>query len=354
MIDVSTYPVETVAQSRIAECDFNNLQFGKTFADHMFVVDYKDGQWQQPRVVPYGNLSLSPALSSLHYGQALFEGLKAYKNEAGDILVFRPEANARRLNASAVRLCMPELPEEIFMNGMAQLLTVDRNWIPTQPGCSLYIRPVMFATDDYIGVKPSDTYSFIIFTSPVGAYYNKPVRVKVETHYTRAAPGGMGFAKAAGNYAAAMYPSQLAHQQGYDQLLWTDGREHKYFEESGTMNVIFVMNGKVVTPPTTDSILKGVTRDSVLQLARDWGYAVEERPVSVEEIIAAAKNGTLEEAFGAGTAATIAPIALIHHEGTDYTLPPVEIRKLSNRLHQGMDDIKTGRAADPHGWIFKI
>jgi branched-chain amino acid aminotransferase len=249
---------------------------------------------------------------------------------------------------------MPELPEEIFMNGLAQLLTVDRNWIPTQPGCSLYIRPVMFATDDYIGVKPSDTYSFIIFTSPVGAYYNKPVRVKVETHYTRAAPGGMGFAKAAGNYAAAMYPSQLAHQQGYDQLLWTDGREHKYFEESGTMNVIFVMNGKLITPPTTDSILKGVTRDSVLQLARDWGYAVEERPVSVEEVIAAAKNGTLQEAFGAGTAATIAPIAVISHEGTDYTLPPVETRKLSNRLHQGMDDIKTGRAADPHGWIFKI
>jgi branched-chain amino acid aminotransferase len=169
----------------IAQCDFNNLQFGKIFADHMFVVNYKDGQWQQPRIVPYGNLSLSPALSSLHYGQALFEGLKATKNEAGDILVFRPEANARRLNASAVRLCMPELPEEIFMNGLAQLLGVDRNWIPTQPGCSLYIRPVMFATDDYIGVKPSDTYSFIIFTSPVGAYYNKPVRVKVETEYTR-------------------------------------------------------------------------------------------------------------------------------------------------------------------------
>jgi branched-chain amino acid aminotransferase len=354
MIDVITYPVQTTSHSRLAECDFNNLQFGKTFADHMFVADYKDGQWQQPRIVPYGNLSLSPALSSLHYGQALFEGLKAYKNEAGEILVFRPEANARRLNASAERLCMPPLPEEIFLNGLAQLLSLDRDWIPTQPGYSLYIRPVMFATDDYIGVKPSDSYSFIIFCSPVGAYYNKPVRVKVETHYTRAAPGGMGFAKAAGNYAAAMYPSQLAQEQGYDQLLWTDGREHKYFEESGTMNVIFVINGKVVTPPTTDSILKGVTRDSVLQLVRDWGVAVEERPVSVEEVIAAAKNGTLEEAFGAGTAATIAPIAVISHEGTDYTLPSVENRKISNRLRQTMDDIKTGRVADPHGWIFRV
>ncbi len=354
MIDVTTYPVQTTSHSRLAECDFNTLQFGKTFADHMFVADYKDRQWQQPRIVPYGNLSLSPALSSLHYGQALFEGLKAYKNEAGEILVFRPEANARRLNASAERLCMPPLPEEMFLNGLAQLLSIDRDWIPTQPGYSLYIRPVMFATDDYIGVKPSDTYSFIIFCSPVGAYYSKPVRVKVETHYTRAAPGGMGFAKAAGNYAAAMYPSQLAQEQGYDQLLWTDGREHKYFEESGTMNVIFVINGKVVTPPTTDSILKGVTRDSVLQLARDWGYAVEERPVSVEEVIAAAKNGTLEEAFGAGTAATIAPIAVISHEGVDYTLPPVENRKLSNRLRQTMDNIKTGKAADPHGWIFKV
>lgn len=354
MIDVSTFPVQTVSQSRIKECDFNNLQFGRTFADHMFVADYKDGQWQQPRIVPYGNLSLSPALSSLHYGQALFEGLKAYKNEAGEILVFRPEANARRLNASAVRLCMPELPEDLFMSGLSQLLSLDRDWIPTQAGCSLYIRPVMFATDDYIGVKPSDTYSFIIFTSPVGAYYSKPVRVKVETHYTRAAPGGMGFAKAAGNYAAAMYPSQLAHEQGYDQLLWTDGREHKYFEESGTMNVMFVINGRIVTPPTGDSILKGVTRDSVLQLARDWGVAVEERPVSVEEVITAAKNGTLEEAFGAGTAATIAPIAAVSHEGADYILPPVETRKLSNRLHQAMDEIKTGKVADPHGWIFKI
>ncbi len=354
MIDQVTIPVQQVAKSRITEVDFNNVQFGKSFADHMFVVNYANGQWQNPQIVPYGNLSLSPALSSLHYGQALFEGLKAYKNEAGEILVFRPDANAQRLNASAQRLCMPELPEELFLNGLFQLLSIDRDWIPTKPGYSLYIRPVMFATDDYIGVKPSDTYTFLIFTSPVGAYYSKPVRVKVETHYTRAAPGGMGFAKAAGNYAASLYPAQLALQQGYDQLLWTDGREHKYFEESGTMNVVFVINGKIITPSTSDSILKGITRDSILQLARDWDVKVEERPVSVEEVITALKNGTLEEAFGVGTAATIAPIAVIAHEGTEYTLPEVAARKLSNRLKHTLDDIKIGNAPDPHKWVFKV
>ncbi len=354
MIDQVTIPVKQAPHSRIAEVDFDNIQFGKNFADHMFIVNYANGQWQNPQVVPYANLSLSPALSSLHYGQALFEGLKAYKNEAGEILVFRPDANAQRLNASAQRLCMPELPEELFLNGLLQLLSVDRDWVPSKAGYSLYIRPVMFATDDYIGVKPSDTYTFIIFTSPVGTYYSKPVKVKVETHYTRAAPGGMGFAKAAGNYAASLYPAQLALQQGYDQLLWTDGKEHKYFEESGTMNVVFVINGKIITPSTSDSILKGITRDSVLRLARDWGISVEERPVSVEEVITAAKNGTLNEAFGVGTAATIAPIAVIAHEGTEYTLPEVATRELSNRLKQTLDDIKIGNVPDTHKWVFKV
>ncbi|MCU0354943.1 MAG: branched-chain amino acid aminotransferase [Cytophagales bacterium] len=354
MVDTLTFPVQQTAQSRLSEVDFANLGFGKYYSDHMFVVQYADKQWQNPRIVPYGDLSLSPATSALHYGQALFEGLKAYKNEAGEVLVFRPEANARRLNASAERLAMPALPEEMFMAGLQQLLALDKDWIPAAPGHSLYIRPFMFATDAYTGVRPSETYLFIIFTCPVGVYYNKPVRVKVETHFTRAPKGGMGYSKAAGNYASALYPTALAQKDGYDQLLWTDGVSHEYFEESGTMNVMFVINGKLVTPATSDSILKGVTRDSVLKLAQQMGIAVEERPVSVREVIEAAKNGTLTEAFGVGTAATIAPIAVIGHEGVDYTLPPMETRTVAPRIHQALDDIKTGKAADSFGWVVKM
>lgn len=354
MIDQLAIATQSVAKSRINECDFANLQFGKTFSDHMFVADYADGQWQNLRILPYGNLSYSPALSSLHYGQAIFEGLKAYKNEAGEVQVFRPDANARRMNASAERLCMPTIPEDLFLGSLFQLLSLDRNWVPSQAGNSLYIRPVMYGTDDFIGVRPSLTYSFVIFTCPVGAYYSKPVRVKVETHYTRAAPGGMGFAKAAGNYAASMLPAQLANQQGYDQLLWTDGREHKYFEESGTMNVMFVINGKLITPATSDSILKGITRDSVLRLAHSWNVPVEERAVTVEEVIKAAQDGTLQEAFGVGTAATITQIATIGHEGKDYHLPDVQTWKLATRIRETMDNIKTGKTADNFGWMFKV
>lgn len=353
MVDTLTFPVQKVAQSRLPQVDFSNLGFGKYYSDHMFIMEYSGGQWHDGRIIPYGDLSLSPATSALHYGQAIFEGLKAYKNEAGEVLVFRPEANAQRLNASAERLAMPALPEEYFINGLLQLLAVDKDWVPAAPGHSLYIRPYMFATDAYTGVRPSETYYFIIFTCPVGVYYNKPVRVKVETEFTRAAKGGTGYAKAAGNYAASLLPAALAQKAGYDQLLWTDGKNHEYFEESGTMNVVFVIDGKIVTPATSDSILKGITRDSILTLARHMGLPVEERPVTVKEVIEAAKNGTLQEAFGVGTAATIAPIAVIGHEGVDYTLPAVENRTIAPRIHQALDDIKTGKVADTFGWIMK-
>jgi branched-chain amino acid aminotransferase len=353
MVDTLTFPVQKVAQSRLPQVDFSNLGFGKYYSDHMFIMEYSGGQWHNGRIIPYGDLSLSPATSALHYGQAIFEGLKAYKNEAGEVLVFRPEANAQRLNASAERLAMPALPEEYFINGLLQLLAVDKDWVPAAPGHSLYIRPYMFATDAYTGVRPSETYYFIIFTCPVGVYYNKPVRVKVETEFTRAAKGGTGYAKAAGNYAASLLPAALAQKAGYDQLLWTDGKNHEYFEESGTMNVVFVIDGKIVTPATSDSILKGITRDSILTLARHMGLSVEERPVTVKEVIEAAKNGTLQEAFGVGTAATIAPIAVIGHEGVDYTLPAVENRTIAPRIHQALDDIKTGKVADTFGWIMK-
>lgn len=354
MVETLNFPVQRVAQSRLAQVDFEDLGFGKYYADHMFVVQYADSQWHSPRIVPFGDLALSPATSALHYGQALFEGLKAYKNAAGETLLFRPDANAQRLNASAERLAMPALPEEYFIGGLQQLLAIDKDWIPAAAGHSLYIRPYMFATDAYVGVRPSETYMFIIFTSPVGVYYNKPVKVKVETHYTRAPKGGTGYAKAAGNYAAALLPTALAQNEGYDQLLWTDGATHEFFEESGTMNAMFVIDGKLITPATSDSILKGVTRDSVLKLAQQMGIPTEERPVSVHEVIEAAKTGRLQEAFGVGTAATIAPIAVIGHEGVDYALPDMSTRTVAPRVHQALDDIKTGKAADTFGWVMKI
>ena len=354
MTETLQISVEKAAQSRIGELDLENIQFGKIYSDHMFMADYANGQWNDLRIVPYGNLSISPANTTLHYAQSIFEGLKAYRAGNGDVLVFRPEANARRLNKSAVRMCIPEIPEEMFMNAMTELIRLDRQWVPNKPGTSLYIRPVVFGMDPYVGIRPSSNFLFLIITSPVGGYYSKPVKVKVETKFTRAAPGGTGAAKTAGNYAAALYPMVLGQQQGYEQLLWTDAKEHAYFEESGTMNVMFLVDGKLLTAPTGDTILDGITRNSVLTLAKEWGYPVEERKVAVKEIIDAIKAGKLAEAFGVGTAATIAHISTIGYEGIDYELPGVETRKLSNKLLTTLDDIKYGKVEDTHGWIYRI
>lgn len=348
-------PVTRVQNSRLAETDFSNLVFGRTISDHMFVADYKDGEWTDLRIEPYGPLSLNPANATLHYGQSIFEGMKAYRNEEGKILVFRADANWRRLNESAERMCMPELPEEIFMEGLTQLIDLDRDWVPTAKGASLYIRPYMFAMDDYIGVRPSDTYKFIILTCPVGNYYNKPVSVKVETTFTRATEGGTGAAKTAGNYAASLYPARQAQKAGYDQLLWTDGRSHSKIEESGTMNVMFKINGKLITAPTdTGTILKGITRDSVIQLAKDWNEPLEERFLTVSELETALNEGTLEEAFGTGTAATIAHIERINVNGKDYILPEKSRDAFSHRVLAELDGIKYGHVADPHEWIISI
>ncbi len=347
--------IEKTSHSRLTEVDFENLVFGKTYADHMFVVDYKDGQWKDSRVVPFAPLLLSPANSSLHYGQSIFEGLKAFRGQSADeILVFRPEENARRLQKSAVRMCMPQLPEEIFMQGLRELLKLDRDWVPAKAGCSLYLRPFLFATDEYLGLRPSDNYKFMIITSPVGAYYSEPVKVKVERHYSRSVEGGTGFAKCAGNYAASMYPARQAQQMGYHQLLWTDAKEHKYIEESGSMNVMFLINNTLITAPTTDTILPGITRKSVLQLAHEWGIAVEERPLSVTELVEAHKDGSLQEAFGVGTAATISHIALINVDGTDYRLPAIETREVSNKIMQELIAVQRGQKADERGWIFTV
>ena len=343
------------SHSKLSETDFSSLVFGKSISDHMFVADYQNGAWGDLRIVPYGPMEIYPGNATLHYGQAIFEGMKAYKNEKGEVLVFRAEANAKRLNESATRMCMPTLPENIFIEALRQLLGVDKDWVPQEKGSSLYIRPFMFAMDNYLGVKPSESYRFMIFTSPVGAYYSKPVSVKVETNYTRATEGGTGEAKAAGNYAASLYPAQLAQKEGYDQLLWTDGKTHSQIEESGTMNVMFKIKGTLITAPTgKGTILKGITRDSVIQLAKDWGHKLEERFLTVAELQESLENGTMEEAFGVGTAATIAFIHKIHVNGKDYLLPEPAADAFSKNVLKTLDGIKYGELQDPHHWMLSI
>ena len=355
MTDTLNIEIQKIAQSKIEKVDFNNLPFGRIFSDHMFVAEYNDGEWVSNKIIPYGPMSYSPAMMSLHYGQAIFEGMKAYKTEDGDITIFRPLENWARLNKSALRMCMPEVPEEIFMEGLTELLKLDANWVPTQNGSSMYIRPFMFSTDEFVGVSPSKSYNFIIFTCPVGHYYNKPLKVRVETKYIRAAHGGVGFSKNAGNYGGSLYPTKLAHDAGYDQIIWTDATEHKYVEEAGTMNLLFVLNGTLVTAPTGDTILDGVTRKSVLEIARDWGMKVEERKLSINEVIEGIKTGELTEAFGAGTAAVIAPISVIGYEGIDYEIKEVSAEKsVAKRLFKEIDDIKMGRVEDVRGWNYVI
>jgi branched-chain amino acid aminotransferase len=354
MIETMDISVEKVSQSRIDSLDVHNIPFGKLYSDHMFIADYKDGQWQSPRIVPFQNISMSPANMTLHYAITIFEGMKAYKNDEGEVLLFRPEMNAQRLNISAERMCIPEVPESLFMEGLTQLIDLDRNWVPNAPNTSLYIRPFVFSTDEYIGIRPAESFRFMIITCPVGAYYSAPVKVKVETKFSRAFEGGTGYAKTGGNYASGLYPAKLAKAKGFDQLIWTDGKSHNFIEESGTMNVMFVINNTLITSQTSGTILKGITRDSVLTLARDWGMKVEERNVSVKEVVEAAKNGTLQEAFGVGTAATIAHIAQIGFEDEIYELGAIESREFSNRVLKTLDEIKTGRVDDKFGWTLKV
>ena len=354
MLATQTIQIQKTNNSRLPQVDFDNLDFGSIFSDHMLVIDYANGEWQTPTIVPYGDFSLSPANPALHYGQAIFEGLKAYKNEQGKISVFRPVANLDRLNLSADRLCMPALPEELFMQGLTELLRLDADWIPSNPGSALYIRPFMFATGEFLGVRPSTDYRFAIITCPVNAYYSAPLRVKVEETYVRSVEGGFGFAKAAGNYAGSLLPAKKASEAGYHQLLWTDGKTHEYFEESGTMNLMFVINDTLITPELSTSILAGITRDSILQLAKDQGIAVEERKVLVAEVMQAIEQGTLQEAFGCGTAAVISQIITIGYQGQDFDLPEISNRKYSTQLAQTLDDIRTGKQPDTHNWMVHV
>lgn len=354
MVATQHISIHRVQESRLAEVDFASIPFGKIYTDHMFIADYRNGEWKNFRIVPYGYMPISPATPALHYGQAIFEGMKAFRGPDGEGLVFRPHDNWMRMNISGERMCMPHIPEELFMDSLFALIDLDRNWIPAVDGSSLYIRPFMFSADEYIGIKASTDFTFMIILCPVGAYYSTPVKVKIETYFTRAIDGGTGYAKAGGNYGGAIYPAKLAQDKGYHQLIWTDGKNHEYIEESGTMNVMFVINDTLVTPALTDTILAGITRDSVLKLARHWGWKVEERRISVKELIDGLQKGIVTEAFGAGTAATIAPIELIGYNDKDYYLPPVSQRKYSNQILKELDNIKRGLAPDPFNWIVKM
>jgi branched-chain amino acid aminotransferase len=346
--------VSSVSESRISQVDWDNLPFGKVFSDHMLIMDYKDGEWQSPEIVPFGPISIHPATSALHYGQAIFEGMKANKSEAGDVLIFRPDMNAKRFQESCERMSMPIIPENLFVECVRKLVELDREWIPNKPCFSLYIRPFMFSTDEFVGIRPSEHYKFMIFSSPVGAYYNEPVNVLIEEHYTRAAEGGVGRAKAAGNYGASLYPAKQGQLKGYHQLLWTDAKTHEFVEESGTMNIVFVIDGKIITPSEeSDTILRGITKRSVLEVAQQWGYEIEERKISVKEVIESIKNGSCTEAFGAGTAATIAHIHKIGFRGEDFVLPAIESRTFSLKMSNYLSDLKSGVVEDEWGWLLK-
>jgi branched-chain amino acid aminotransferase len=344
-----------VTESRANLLDESNIQFGKLYSDHMLIADYEDGAWKAPQILPYGDITMSPSTTFIHYGQAIFEGIKAYKTESGEVKIFRPHDNWKRFNISAERMAMPEIPEEIFIQGLKELIELDKNWVPNSYGCSLYIRPFMFATDEFICVKPAEKFRFMIITSPAGAYYSKPTRIYLQKEYIRAFPGGIGFTKAAGNYGATMLPSKKIKDMGYDQILWVDGVEHKYVQEIGTMNVFFVIGNTVITPDlTAGTILAGVTRASIIQLLKEKGITVEERPLAIDEILEANKNGTLKEAFGAGTAAVIAPICELNYEGEIVNLPDESTWEISSMIKKELADIRHGHIADTHNWMFTV
>lgn len=343
-------PVKRTTQSAINNIDWNSLSFGKYMSDHMFICTYKDGAWKEPRIVPFQNLSLSPTTLALHYAQSVFEGMKAFRMQDGRINIFRLDKHHERLNKSLHRMCMPSIPYELFATALQQLVEVDKNWVPDGENAALYIRPLVFASEAHFGVKVADEYTFVVMTAPVSILYQKPVKVKVERRYIRAAKGGTGATKCAGNYGGSLYATQKAKEEGFDNILWLDAFEHEYLEESGTMNLFFVLNGRLVTPPLSDTILNGVTRDSLLQLAVDLNIPAEERPVGVEEIKAGFQNGTLTEAFGAGTAAVVAPIGTIGIDGELYHLPPYNENSVLFRLKKELEEIRSGRKEDPYGW----
>lgn len=351
MVAAMDIAITKAERSKLQDLNLDNLPFGKYFTDHMLEADFENGEWKNAEIKPYQPLLLSPSTAALHYGQAIFEGIKAYKDKEGNAYIFRPHDNFKRFNISAERMQMPAVPEELFMEGMLQLVGLDKNWIPSKEDHSLYIRPFMFSSDELIGVRPSDNYKFLIIMSPSGPYYSAPMRIYVEEKYVRAVTGGVGFAKAAGNYGAAMYATAEAKKKGYDQVLWMDPFEHKYVQECGTMNVFFIIGNTAITPGLEQgTILGGVTRQSVITLLQELGLKVEERQLSIDEIIAAYKAGELKEVFGTGTAATISPIKELGYK--DFSMKfDVDSWKTAPAIKKWLTDIREGRAEDKLGWM---
>lgn len=350
-MDISITKAE---RSKLQDLSLENLPFGKYFTDHMLEADYENGEWKNVEIKPYQPLLLSPSLAALHYGQAIFEGIKAYKDADGNAYISRPHDNFTRFNISAERMQMPQVPEELFMEGMRQLVALDKSWIPFKEDHSLYIRPFMFSSDELIGVRPSDNYKFMIIMSPTGPYYSAPMRIYVEEKYVRAVPGGVGYAKAAGNYGAAMYPTAEAKKRGYDQVLWMDAFEHKYVQECGTMNVFFIIGNTAITPDLNQgTILGGVTRNSVIVLLREMGFNVEERDLSIDDIIHAYKAGLLYEVFGTGTAATISFIKELRYKDFEMKFD-VDKWQTAPMLKKWLADIREGRREDKYNWMYKV
>lgn len=344
IIDITKAPT-----SKIKEVDFENLTFGKSYTDHMMVCDYVDGAWEKPKIVPYGPMEMAPSSRILHYGQSVFEGMKAFKDDQDQIWLFRPEENQKRINISAKRMAIPEFPKEYFMESINALLKLDKEWIKKGEGNSLYIRPFVFATENGVAAAPSNSYRFMIICCPANAYYSTPVNVLIEQHYSRSADGGVGFAKAGGNYGAQFYPTSLAREKGYMQIIWTDANTHEYLEEAGTMNVFFRVGDKLLTAPTGDRILDGVTRKSIITLAKDRGIEVEVERVKVKDILQAAKNGELKEIFGTGTAATVARISGFEYDGVFHDLPEIE-NPYSTLFKTELQNIQTNKTEDKFGW----
>jgi branched-chain amino acid aminotransferase len=354
MIEAMDINITRVKRTKLNELSLEDLPFGKYFTDHMLEADYENGEWKNVEIKPYQPLLLDPSLAGLHYGQAIFEGIKAYRNEKGQAFIFRPVDSLKRFNISAERMQMPTISEDIFIEGMRRLIELDKNWIPAKKDHSLYIRPLMFASDEMIGVRPSETYKFLILLSPSGPYYATPMKIYVEEKYTRAAPGGVGFAKNAGNYGASMLATQIAKQQGYDQVLWTDAFEHKWLQEVGTMNVFFVFGNTVVTPSLEEgTILEGITRDSAITLLKEMGSNVEERKISIDELMNAHKTGKLSEVFGTGTAATISMIKELRYK--DYLMHfNTDKCKIAFELKRRLTEIREGKTEDKYNWMFSV
>jgi branched-chain amino acid aminotransferase len=346
--------VQRIGASNINKIDFSNLPFGAHFSDHVFIADYKNGVWKNFRIEPFGNLSLSPSAMALHYGQAIFEGMKATKTKEGIPFLFRPEEHAKRLNRSANRMCMPILPEEVFLDALQALIYLDRDWIPNIAGSSLYIRPFMFATDPFLGVRPANEYTFMIITCPVGPYYANPVSLLAETTYVRAIKGGTGEAKAAGNYAASLLPAKLAQEKGYDQVMWLDGHSFEEIQEVGTMNLMFVINNKVITPLPDGAILKGITRDTILKILQYKHIPYEERVLTISEVMEAGSNGTLKEVFGVGTAAVVVPVKTLTYKDKTIQVPLQSENSISFMLKKEIEDLRAGLVEDRAGWLVPI